>query len=69
MRIQVWKNKGKVHDGEPDYLVLQRQRTGADDGSAGYETVNIGYGYKQEAPDGEIYLDVKVEGFNNNKPK
>lgn len=60
-----------MKDGEsaPDYVVFQKQRTGADDGSPAYETVEVGAGWKMEAPSGEIYLDVKIEGLTDNKPK
>jgi len=69
MRVQLWKNSHKVKEEEPDYIVLQKQRTNVDDGSPAYETCEVGAGWKMEAPSGEIYLDVKIEGFNNNKPK
>lgn len=69
MRVQLWANKMKKSEDDTDYVVYQKQRTGADDGSPGYETVCVGYGRKMEAPSGEIYLDVKIEGFSDNKPK
>lgn len=69
MRLQLWKNILRETDEGPYYIVKQKQRTGADDGSPSYETVIVGYGYKQEAPDGETYIDLHVQGFNNNKPK
>ena len=68
MRVQIWKS-GATKEGEPDYIVKQKQRTGADDGSPSYETVEVGVGYKMEAPSGEVYIDVKIEGFTDNKPK
>ena len=66
MVIQLWKNKGKVKDDDPDYLALQKQRTNEDDGSGAYQTVQIGTGYKMEAPDGETYLSVKITGITDN---
>lgn len=68
MRVQVWKIQKQFPD-DPDYIVKQKQRTGADDGSPGYETVNVGTGRKYEAPDGTPYIDLTINGFNNNKPK
>ena len=68
MRVQIWGNKMKKSEDAPDYIVFQKQRTGADDGSSAYETVEIGYGRKMEAPSGEIYLDVKIIGLTDNKP-
>lgn len=68
MRIQLYKNKAKVKDEDPDFIAKQKQRTGADDGSPSYETVIVGAAWKMEGPD-EVYLEVKIEGFNNNKPK
>ena len=65
MRIQLWKNE-KQNEESPDYRVLQKQRV--NDGTTAYETVEVGYGYKKEAPSGETYLDVTIRGFNNNKP-
>lgn len=69
MRIQIWHNKAKGTKNDPDYLVLQRQRTGADDGSGAYETVQIGVGFKNEAPDGETYISATVDGFSDMKPR
>lgn len=67
MRLQIWGNKAKVGEYDPDHLVLQRQRTGADDGSSRYETIQVGVGWDREAPDGEKYLDIKVLGLTDNK--
>ena len=68
MRVQIWGNKNKMGENAPDYIVYQKQRTGADDGSPSYETVEVGSGYKMEAPSGEVYLDIRIEGFSDNKP-
>lgn len=68
MRVYLFKNHDKTHEDHPDYIVMQKQRTGADDGSPAYEQVEVGYGYKREGPE-ETYLDVHINGFNNNKPK
>ena len=68
MRIQVWGNKMKKKEEDPDYVVFQKQRTNEIEGKS-YETVEIGAGWKMEAPSGEIYLDVKIDGLTNNKPK
>lgn len=66
MRVQLWKNV-KTSDNQPDYIVTQKQRL--NDGTTAYETNQVGVGYKQEAPSGEIYIDIKLEGFGtNNKP-
>ena len=69
MVLQLWRNKSKLKEGEPDYLALQKQRTCVDDGSSGYETVKIGVGYKEEAPDGEQYIRIKIDGITDVKPK
>lgn len=68
MRVYLFKNHAKKSEDDPDYVVQQKQRTGADDGSPSYETVIVGWGWKKEGPT-ETYLDVKIEGFNNTKPK
>lgn len=57
----------KKKEEDPDYVVFQRQRTGIE--GKGYETVEIGAGWKMEAPSGEIYLDIKIEGLTDVKPK
>lgn len=67
MRIQIYKNKAKVKDEEPDYIGLQKQRL--NDGTTAYQTVQIAVGWKNETPDGEVYIDLKVDGFTDNAPK
>ena len=69
MKIQVWKNKAKVNEDDPDFILLQKQRTGVDDGSPSYQTVQIGTGHKMEAPDGESYLSLTIKSLTDNKPK
>ncbi len=67
MRFQLYRNFAKIKDEDPDYIARQRQRL--NDGTTAYETVEIGVGYKQEAPDGEVYVDISLKGFGtNNKP-
>lgn len=66
MVIQVWRNKEKVKEEDPDYIVLQKQRTGIE--GKGYETVQIGQGWKTDAPD-EQYIHITIDGLTNNKPK
>ena len=56
----------KKTEDDADYVVMQKQRTGVE--GKGYETVQVGYGRKMEAPSGEIYLDVSIDGLTNNKP-
>ena len=74
MRVQLYPNKHKaLNDESPDYIVMQRQRLSdnvQEDGTVkGYETVEVGYGYKQQTPDGETYIDITLKGFGtNNKP-
>ena len=63
MKLQIFDK------GEGRYVAFQKQRTGADDGSPAYETVQVGEGWAQETPDGETYIDLKVEGFTDAKPK
>jgi len=61
MRFTIFKNKAKVNDSDPDYLVLRRQRTEDD---TAYETVQIGTAFKAEMPtDGENYISVSIEGI------
>lgn len=66
MVIQLWRNKAKNSDADADYLALQKQRTGADDGSPGYVTRQIGIGFKMESPDGETYIRITIEGITDN---
>lgn len=68
MRLYMWKNHNKQKEDDPDFVVHQKQRTGADDGSPAYQTVTVGYAWKKEGPV-EPYLDVKIEGLTNNQPK
>ena len=67
MRVTLWGNKNKKSEVDADYVVFQKQRTGIE--GKGYETLEVGYGRKMEAPSGEIYLDVTITGLTNNKPK
>ena len=60
MKLQVWK-KGEV------YEVLQKQRL--NDGTSNYQTVKVGVGFKEEAPSGEHYLILKIDGLTDNAPK
>jgi hypothetical protein len=67
MRVMLWRNKAKVKPEDPDYIVLQRQRL--NDGTTAYITVEVGFAYKQEAPDGETYVDINLPKFGtNNRP-
>lgn len=66
MRIQLWKAQGATED-SADYVVRQRQRL--NDGTTAYVTVDVGWGFKREAPSGETYIDITLKGFGtNNKP-
>ena len=57
MKLQIWKNG----DG---YKVLQKQRL--NDGTSGYQTIQVGVGFKEEAPSGEKYILLKIDGFTDN---
>lgn len=57
MKLQIWK------DGER-YKVLQKQRL--NDGTSGYQTIQVGVGFKEEAPNGEKYISLKIDGLTDN---
>ena len=64
MRVLVYKNKGKVKEDDPDYLVIQKQRN---EDETAYVMVQIGVGWKQEMPDGEQYIDIKFDTIKTKK--
>lgn len=67
MRVMMIRNR-KTYEGDPDFIVLQRQRL--NDGTSAYQTVEVGFGYTREMPDEEKYVDITLEGFGtNNRPK
>jgi hypothetical protein len=57
MKLQIWK------DGER-YKVLQKQRL--NDGTSGYQTIQVGVVFKEEAPSGEKYISLKIDGLTDN---
>lgn len=67
MKLQIYQNKDKVKEEDPDYIGLQRQRL--NDGTTAYETVQVAVGWTNETPGGEKYIALTIEGFSDNKPK
>ena len=51
-----------IYKTEDGYTAFQKQRT-----EKGYDTVEVGHGFKTETPQGEQYIALNIEGLTDNK--